>query len=88
EKTALHLHDTYHRAVGNAVAGWKRGVRIFDSSAGGIGGCPYAPGATGNVATEALIEAFRAQGEEAAGDLAALAVARRIIAPSLGKSPV
>jgi hydroxymethylglutaryl-CoA lyase len=58
----------------------------FDSSAGGIGGCPYAPGASGNVATEALIEAFRAEGAEITGDLAAIAAARKSLAPSLGKS--
>jgi hydroxymethylglutaryl-CoA lyase len=58
ERLALHLHDTYGRALANAAAGLEEGVVIFDSSAGGIGGCPYAPGASGNVATEALIELF------------------------------
>lgn len=82
---ALHFHDTYHRAIRNARAARALGVRTFDSSAGGIGGCPYAPGASGNVATEALIEALRADGAEVPGDLAAIAEARRVIAPALGK---
>jgi hydroxymethylglutaryl-CoA lyase len=85
-RVALHFHDTYHRAVLNAQEARKLGVLTFDSSAGGIGGCPYAPGATGNVATEALIEAFRASGAEVAGDLSALTAARRIISPALGRA--
>jgi hydroxymethylglutaryl-CoA lyase len=85
ERVAMHFHDTYHRAVANARAARERGVSTFDSSAGGIGGCPYAPGATGNVATEALIEAFRADGLEVTGDLEALGAARRVIGPALGR---
>jgi len=85
ERVALHFHDTFHRAVLNAQEARTLGIRTFDSSAGGIGGCPFAPGATGNVATEALIEAFRSEGAEVTGDLSALAVARRIIAPALGR---
>ena len=52
KKVALHFHDTYGMALANVVAGLESGVRVFDSSIGGIGGCPYAPGASGNVATE------------------------------------
>ncbi len=84
-RVALHFHDTYHRAIQNATAAWKLGIRTFDSSAGGIGGCPYAPGASGNVATETLIEALRAEGAVVPGDLGAIAAARGIIAPSLEK---
>lgn len=84
---AMHFHDTYGHAVENALASWKLGIEAFDSSAGGIGGCPYAPGASGNVATEALIAALRAGGAEVPGDLEALAAARRIIAPALGRTP-
>jgi hydroxymethylglutaryl-CoA lyase len=58
EVIALHCHDTFGQAVANVLAGAELGVRAFDGSAGGIGGCPYAPGAPGNVATEALVEAF------------------------------
>lgn len=84
-RVALHFHDTYHRAVANALAAARLGIATFDSSAGGIGGCPYAPGATGNVATEALVEAFRGAGLDVSGDLDALSVARAIIAPALGR---
>ncbi len=55
---ALHCHDTYGQAVANVLAAADLGIAIFDGSAGGIGGCPYAPGAPGNVATEALVRAF------------------------------
>jgi hydroxymethylglutaryl-CoA lyase len=54
ERLALHLHDTYGRALENVEAALELGIRIFDASAGGTGGCPYAPGAPGNLATEAL----------------------------------
>lgn len=55
---ALHFHDTFGQAIENAVAAEEMGIRVFDGSAGGIGGCPYAPGAPGNVATEALVRVF------------------------------
>jgi hydroxymethylglutaryl-CoA lyase len=58
EKLAAHFHDTFGHAVANALAAESAGIRTFDSSAGGIGGCPYAPGAPGNVSTQALITAF------------------------------
>jgi hydroxymethylglutaryl-CoA lyase len=58
DRLAMHFHDTYGRALANARASAELGIRVFDASAGGIGGCPYAPGATGNVATEALVELF------------------------------
>jgi len=56
DKLALHLHDTYGRALANVEAGLDLGIRIFDASAGGTGGCPYAPGAPGNLATESLVQ--------------------------------
>lgn len=55
ERLALHLHDTYGAAMANVSRGLERGIRAFDSSVGGAGGCPYAPGATGNLATEDLL---------------------------------
>jgi len=58
EVLAMHFHDTHGQAVSNAAAAAALGVRIFDGSAGGLGGCPYAPGAPGNVATEALVRFF------------------------------
>jgi hydroxymethylglutaryl-CoA lyase len=74
-RVAMHFHDTYGRAVANCRASYDLGIRIFDSSAGGIGGCPYAPGASGNVATEALVDAFPASGV----DRAALDAASNIL---------
>jgi hydroxymethylglutaryl-CoA lyase len=61
ERIALHFHDTYGQAVANVQVARQLGVVTFDGSAGGIGGCPYAPGAPGNVATEALVAAFPGQ---------------------------
>jgi hydroxymethylglutaryl-CoA lyase len=84
-RLAMHYHDTYGRAVANVLAAWRHGVATFDASTGGIGGCPYAPGASGNVSTEAVIEALRAAGEAVGVDLAALARARGVIAASLGR---
>lgn len=57
-RLALHFHDTFGRAVANVHAAFAMGIRTFDSSAGGIGGCPYAPGAPGNISTQALVQAF------------------------------
>lgn len=59
---ALHLHDTYGRALENIKAGLEMGIRTFDSSIGGLGGCPYAEGASGNVATEKVVELLENQG--------------------------
>jgi hydroxymethylglutaryl-CoA lyase len=62
ESVALHLHDTYGRALANVAAGYEAGVRTFDSALGGLGGCPYAPGASGNVATEDVVDLFERSG--------------------------
>lgn len=62
ERVALHLHDTYGRALANVQAGYEEGVRTFDASLGGLGGCPYAPGASGNVATEDVVDLFESEG--------------------------
>jgi hydroxymethylglutaryl-CoA lyase len=62
ERVALHFHDTFGRAVANAAAGYEAGVRGFDGSLGGLGGCPYAPGASGNAATEDLVAFFESEG--------------------------
>ena len=69
EKIALHLHDTYGRALVNVQAGYEAGVRIFDASLGGLGGCPYAPGAAGNVATEDVVDLFEGAGISTGVDL-------------------
>ncbi|MCU0986376.1 MAG: hydroxymethylglutaryl-CoA lyase [Acetobacteraceae bacterium] len=77
---AFHGHDTYNLGIANVAAAWEAGVREIDAAAGGIGGCPFAPGATGNVATEDVVWLFRRLGVEtgidwrkllAAADLAA-----------------
>jgi hydroxymethylglutaryl-CoA lyase len=70
-----HFHDTYHRALENIEACLELGIRRFDSSAAGLGGCPYAPGATGNVATESVIERVEALGYTSGVDLDAVRAA-------------
>jgi hydroxymethylglutaryl-CoA lyase len=80
-RLALHLHDTYGQAVDNARAALAMGIKTFDASAGGIGGCPYAPGAPGNVATEALVAAFAGR---TGIDPKQLDVAVRTVRPYLG----
>ena len=71
-RIALHLHDTYGRALANVQAGFEAGVRTFDASLGGLGGCPYAPGASGNVATEDVVDLFERAGVATGVDLDAL----------------
>lgn len=66
---SLHFHDTYGMAIANVLTAWTEyGIASFDASAGGLGGCPYAPGATGNVATEDVVYALRASGASIAVD--------------------
>jgi hydroxymethylglutaryl-CoA lyase len=79
ERVAMHFHDTYGRGVENVLASWSQGIRIFDASVGGLGGCPYAPGATGNVATEAVVKALREAGESVEVDLPGLERARQLL---------
>jgi len=82
---AYHFHDTRGTALANVVAGLEGGVRTFDSSAGGTGGCPYAPGAAGNLATEDLVYLLDASGYEHGVDLERVLEAARFIAAALGK---
>jgi hydroxymethylglutaryl-CoA lyase len=72
EKLVLHLHDTYGRAVLNTFTAFELGIRKFDASAGGLGGCPFAPGASGNVASEDLLSLFNALSVETGLDAAVL----------------
>jgi len=72
ERIALHPHDTWGRALANVQAGYEAGVRTFDASLGGLGGCPYAPGASGNVATEDVVDLFERAGIATGVDLDAL----------------
>ncbi len=85
ERIALHLHDTYGTALANVQAGWDAGVRTFDASAGGLGGCPYAPGAAGNLATEDLVYFLERQGVATGVDLDALFRASSLVAEALGR---
>jgi hydroxymethylglutaryl-CoA lyase len=80
---ALHFHDTAGTALANVMTGLHQGVRVFDSSAGGLGGCPYSPGATGNLATEDLVYALEQMGVHTGVDLERVAAASRLIAPHL-----
>lgn len=68
----IHLHNTRGMGLANALAAWEAGVTRFDAAAGGLGGCPYAPGASGNVATEELVHMFDAMGVDTGVDLARL----------------
>jgi hydroxymethylglutaryl-CoA lyase len=83
ERIAVHFHDTYGRGVANALTAWDYGIRTFDASVGGLGGCPFAPGATGNVATEAVVAALDEKGAAVGVDLAQLNRARRLLDPFL-----
>jgi hydroxymethylglutaryl-CoA lyase len=82
---ALHLHDTYGQALANVLAGLEAGVTEFDSSAGGLGGCPYAKSATGNLATEDLVWMLEGLGIETGVDLATLVETSRWLATKLGR---
>ena len=88
ERVALHLHDTHGRAVANAVAGYEVGIRTFDASLGGLGGCPYAPGASGNVATEDLVALFESEGIATGVDLERLADAAAWIEGDVLRRPL
>ncbi|WP_230489081.1 hydroxymethylglutaryl-CoA lyase [Pinisolibacter aquiterrae] len=77
DRWAFHAHDTYGLGLANIHAAWRVGVTIFDAAFAGLGGCPFAPGATGNVATEDVVWMFRQMGVETGVDLdALLSVAR------------
>ncbi|WP_315026124.1 hydroxymethylglutaryl-CoA lyase [Brevundimonas vancanneytii] len=80
----LHFHDTRNTGLANAYAGVEAGVDVLDASVGGIGGCPFAPGATGNLATEDLVHALHRGGFETGYDLEALIDAARWIGGHLG----
>jgi hydroxymethylglutaryl-CoA lyase len=81
----LHLHDTRGMALANALAGLRAGVRRFDGAVGGLGGCPYAPGATGNVATEDLVHMLHEMGIETGIDLDALIACAHRAEAALGR---
>ncbi len=82
---AVHFHDTYGQALANAYAALQHGVTTFDASAGGLGGCPYAESATGNLATEDLVWMLHGLGVETGVDLGALVATSRWMADHLGR---
>lgn len=84
---ALHFHDTYGQALANIYACLGLGVSVVDAAAGGLGGCPYAKGATGNVATEDLVYMLDGMGIATGIDLAALIDTARFIAAAIDKAP-
>jgi isopropylmalate/homocitrate/citramalate synthase len=81
---ALHMHDTRGTALANVLAGLQYGVTTFDSAAGGLGGCPYAPGASGNLATEDLLYMLHGMGIETGVSLDGVLAASRGLAPAIG----
>ncbi|MDX2014487.1 MAG: hydroxymethylglutaryl-CoA lyase [Myxococcaceae bacterium] len=85
EQLALHLHDTRGTALANALVGLQLGVTTFDSSIGGLGGCPYAPGAAGNLATEDLVFMLHGMGVETGIDLAKLVEAGELAQELIGR---
>jgi hydroxymethylglutaryl-CoA lyase len=84
---AVHFHDTRGTALANVLVALQLGISIVDSSAGGLGGCPYAPGAAGNLATEDLLYMLHGMGIQTGVDLDKVVAASRFIAPLLGHAP-
>ncbi|MET4374710.1 hydroxymethylglutaryl-CoA lyase [Bradyrhizobium sp. LB12.1] len=88
DKLAMHFHDTYGQALANLYAGLEQGVRVIDTAAGGLGGCPYAPGATGNVATEDVVYMLEGMGIRTGVDMDKLLAATNDMSGVLCKPPV
>ncbi len=87
DRLAVHLHDTYGQGLANTLAALEAGVSIADTSAGGLGGCPYAAGAKGNLATEDLVYALHGSGVVTGVDLEGLVDTTGWLAQTLGKPP-
>ena len=87
ERLAVHFHDTRGTALANVLMALQVGISIVDSSAGGLGGCPYAPGAAGNLATEDLLYMLHGMGIHTGVNLEKVVAATRFIAPLLGHAP-
>jgi hydroxymethylglutaryl-CoA lyase len=85
DRLAVHFHDTYGQALANTLAALRCGVRTVDASAGGLGGCPYAESATGNLATEDLVWMLDGLGIHTGVDLSALVETSRWMAGILGR---
>lgn len=87
ERIALHLHDTRGTALANVLAGLQMGVTTFDASAGGLGGCPFAPGASGNLATEDLLYLLHGLGINTGVSLEHVVEASQFLSQSTGREP-
>jgi hydroxymethylglutaryl-CoA lyase len=87
EKIAAHFHDTYGQSLANILAVMERGITVFDTAVGGLGGCPYAKGASGNVGTEDVLYLLNGLGIEHGVDLEAIAATGRFICDALGRQP-
>jgi hydroxymethylglutaryl-CoA lyase len=85
---AMHFHDTYGQALANLYAGMEEGARVIDSAAGGLGGCPYAPGATGNIATEDVVYMLEGLGIATGVDMPKLVAATNEVSRLIGGLPV
>jgi hydroxymethylglutaryl-CoA lyase len=85
---AAHLHNTRGLGLANALAAYEEGVRHFDSSMGGLGGCPFAPGASGNVITEDLVFMFESMGVATGIDLPRLFAAREVLVKAIPEEPI
>jgi isopropylmalate/homocitrate/citramalate synthase len=88
DKLAVHFHDTYGQALANILAALEKGVAVVDSSVAGLGGCPYAPGASGNVASEDVLYMLNGMGVETGVDLPALVETGRFISAALHRIPM
>jgi hydroxymethylglutaryl-CoA lyase len=85
---AAHLHNTRGLGLANALAAYEEGVRHFDSSMGGLGGCPFAPGASGNVITEDLVFMFESMGVPTGVSFEKLMDARKLLIAGIPDEPV
>jgi hydroxymethylglutaryl-CoA lyase len=83
---ALHFHDTYGQALVNSMVALEHGIRTFDSAVGGLGGCPFSPGATGNVATEDMVHCFHSLGLKTGVDMEALSEVGEWISQQIGRA--
>jgi len=84
---AMHFHDTYGQALANLYAGLEEGARVIDSAAGGLGGCPFAPGATGNVSTEDVVYMLEGMGIRTGVDMERLLAATNEVSRLIGRPP-
>jgi hydroxymethylglutaryl-CoA lyase len=87
EKIAVHFHDTYGQALANILACMERGITVMDSAVAGLGGCPYAKGASGNVGTEDVLYMLNGLGIEHGVDIEKIAATGRFITAALGRQP-